>query len=167
MAFIEVDEPAMLDSTGQEIVDKLDAVKTAVTGLGTTLATDKANRDASNITDASAWRSAIGLNESTTTLTSAVSQVFRQYIKKLYNIVFCYIDINNLNTTTNTTIGFLPEGYRPYHNINHEIILISSQDESFKGYAHVSVKSTGEITYRALGTYTTTFGTINLVFPIN
>ena len=61
MAFIEVDEPAMLDSTGQEIVDKLDAVKTAVTGLGTTLATDKANRDASNITDASAWRSAIGV----------------------------------------------------------------------------------------------------------
>lgn len=119
------------------------------------------------VSDAEAFRNAIGLNESTTSLTSAVSQVYRQYIKKFYNIVFCYIDINNLNATTETTIGYLPEGFRPYHNFNHEIIVISSLDASFKGYAHVYVKTTGEITYRAQGSYSSTFATINLVYPIN
>ena len=36
MAFIEVDEPAMLDSTGQEIVDKLDAIKNAISPSAST-----------------------------------------------------------------------------------------------------------------------------------
>lgn len=150
----------MADTTGQSIAS-------AISGLGQTLGANKADIDGNNIASPSTFRQNIGLNESTTNLTSAVSQVYRQYIKKFYNIVFCYIDINNLNTTTETTIGYLPEGFRPYHNINHEIIVIGSSDASFKGYAHVYVKTTGEITYKSLGSYNATFSTINLVFPIN
>lgn len=63
MAYIEVTEPAMLDSTGQDIKDSIDALATALT-------TDKANRDASNVTNASAWRSAIGVHYVKTTATS-------------------------------------------------------------------------------------------------
>lgn len=44
----------MSDSTGQAIKNSIDALTTALT-------TEKANRDASNVTDASAWRSAIGV----------------------------------------------------------------------------------------------------------
>lgn len=40
MAFIEVDEPAMLDSTGQEIVDKLDDVKDAIDALTSAVTTE-------------------------------------------------------------------------------------------------------------------------------
>lgn len=162
------------DTTGQAIKSSIDtlakdtsaqAIASAITGLGSTLGANKADIDGGNIANPSAFRQNIGLNESTTNLTSAVSQVYRQYIKKFYNIVFCYIDINNLNTTTETTIGYLPQGYRPYHNFNHEIIVIGSSDASFKGYAHVYVKTTGEIAYKSLGSYSATFSTINLVFP--
>ena len=156
----EVTTPIITDTTGQSIAS-------AISGLGQLLGADKANIDGSNIANPSTFRQNIGLNESTTNLTSAVSQVYRQYIKKFYNIVFCYIDINNLNSMSGTTIGYLPEGFRPYHNFNHEIVVISSLDESFKGYAHVHVKTTGEITYKSLGNYSTTFSTINLVFPVN
>ena len=46
----------MSDSTGQAIKNSIDALTTALT-------TEKANRDASNVTDASAWMNAIGLNK--------------------------------------------------------------------------------------------------------
>ena len=61
MAYVEVDEPIVLDSTGQDIKDELTAIKSAVQGLGTALGSDKANIDGSNIVDASAFRSAIGV----------------------------------------------------------------------------------------------------------
>ena len=60
MAFIEVDEPAMLDSTGQDIKDELTAIKSAVQGLGTALGSDRALIDGSNIANPSTFRSNIG-----------------------------------------------------------------------------------------------------------
>ncbi len=59
MAYVEVDEPIVLDSTGQDIKDELTAIKNAVQGLGTALGSDKANIDGSNIVDTSAFRQAI------------------------------------------------------------------------------------------------------------
>ena len=60
MAFIEVDEPAMLDSTGQDIKDELTAIKSAVQGLGTALGSDRALIDGSNIADKATFRQNIG-----------------------------------------------------------------------------------------------------------
>lgn len=45
MAFIEVDEPAMLDSTGQEIVDKLDEIKDALTPMASGISFDNTGTD--------------------------------------------------------------------------------------------------------------------------
>lgn len=53
-AVTNISATGMSDTTGQAIV-------TAINGLGTTLGSDKANIDASNIVDASAWRNAIGV----------------------------------------------------------------------------------------------------------
>lgn len=111
MAFIEVDEPAMLDSTGQDIVDKLDAVKTAVTGLGTTLATDKANRDASNITDGSAWRSAIGLGAesiygvSTYQNDIGTARSIGSFNFQNYSNLRIYVYINSLSSSTRGVVN--------------------------------------------------------------
>ena len=58
-----VTSPIITDDTGQEI-------KTSINALAGALTTDKANRDASNVTDASAWRSAIGVHYVKTTATS-------------------------------------------------------------------------------------------------
>ena len=52
----------MSNTTGGDIKDAIDDNTTAITSLAASLGTDKANRDASNITDASAWRSAIGVD---------------------------------------------------------------------------------------------------------
>lgn len=63
MAYVEVDEPIVLDSTGQDIKDSLDDIKSAVQGLGTALGSDKANIDGSNIANPSAFRNAINVKE--------------------------------------------------------------------------------------------------------
>ena len=62
MAVMQVTEPAMLDSTGQDIKDSLDDIKSAVQGLGTTLGSDRALIDGSNIGDKATFRSNIGLD---------------------------------------------------------------------------------------------------------
>lgn len=45
MAFIELDEPAMLDSTGQEIVDKLDAIAGAISPAAANVTFDNTGTD--------------------------------------------------------------------------------------------------------------------------
>ena len=63
MAYVEVDEPIVLDSTGQDIKDELTAIKSAVQGLGTALGSDKANIDGSNIGDKATFRANIGASK--------------------------------------------------------------------------------------------------------
>lgn len=83
MAYVEVDEPIVLDSTGQDIKDSLDDIKSAVQGLGTALGSDRALIDGSNIVNPSAFRSNIGIytgqvvtdNDSTSVKTGAYYQV--------------------------------------------------------------------------------------------
>lgn len=71
MAYVEVDEPIVLDSTGQDIKDSLDDIKSAVQGLGTALGSDRALIDGSNIANPSAFRSNIGCEW--TSFTNAIS----------------------------------------------------------------------------------------------
>lgn len=169
MAYVEVDEPIVLDSTGQDIKDELTAIKSAVQGLGTALGSDRALIDGSNIGDKATFRQNIGLTTGTTelSLTIPASQVFRQYIKKQYGVVYLYLDINNFKSTTEQTVGYLPEGYRPYHRILHDVIVINANDISFKGYAHFVIQTTGEITLQMQGNYTYPFCTLDISFPIS
>ena len=62
MAYVEVDEPIVLDSTGQDIKNELTAIKSAVQGLGTALGADKANISGDNIADKATFRQNIGAN---------------------------------------------------------------------------------------------------------
>ena len=119
------------------------------------------------VSDAEAFRSAIGLTTNTTTLTSPVSQIYYQHIEKKNDVVYLYIDINNLNTTTDTFIGNIPSGYRPQHKINYEALVIASSDASFKGHAHISIQANGNISYKSLGSYSQSFTTINIAYPVN
>lgn len=63
MAYVEVDEPIVLDSTGQDIKDELTAIKSAVQGLGTALGSDRALIDGSNIGDKATFRNNIGASK--------------------------------------------------------------------------------------------------------
>jgi hypothetical protein len=117
------------------------------------------------IADPAAFRTAIGLTSSTTELTSPASQIFRQFIKNHYGVVYLYLDINSFTSTTAQTIGYLPDGYRPFHQILKEVIVISADDDSFKGYAHFTIRPTGEITLQMQGSYTHPFCTLDVVFP--
>jgi hypothetical protein len=156
----EVRSPIITDDTGQSIAS-------AISGLGSTLGSDKANIDGSNIVNPSAFRQNIGLTTSTTTLTNPVSQVYAQHITKKNDVVYLYIDINNLNTTTEVVIGTIPSGFRPQHRINYEALVISSSNASFKGYAHINIQTNGNISYKSLGSYSGSFTTINVVYPVN
>lgn len=94
MAFIEVDEPAMLDSTGQGIKDELTAIKSAVQGLGTALGSDKANISGDNIADKATFRSNIGLQRNTPTITASGSNVIAfSSIAQIGNLVGGSIEI--------------------------------------------------------------------------
>ena len=62
MAYVEVDEPIVLDSTGQDIKDSLDDIKSAVQGLGTALGADKANISGDNIASPATFRQNIGVD---------------------------------------------------------------------------------------------------------
>ena len=117
------------------------------------------------IADPAAFRTAIGLTSSTTELTTPASQIFRQFIKRQNGIVYLYLDINNFTSTTAQTIGYLPDGYRPYHRILADVIVINANDNSFKGYAHFVIQTTGEITLQMQGSYTYPFCTLNVVYP--
>lgn len=83
MAYVEVDEPIVLDSTGQDIKDELTAIKSAVQGLGTALGSDKANISGDNIASPATFRQNIGIytgqvvtdNDSTSVKTGAYYQV--------------------------------------------------------------------------------------------
>lgn len=167
MAYVEVDEPIVLDSTGQDIKDSLDDIKSAVQGLGTALGSDKANISGDNIASPATFKQNIGLTTSTATLTSPSGLIFRQFIKNHYGVVYLYLDINNFTSTTAQTIGYLPEGYRPFHQILKEVIVISADNDSFKGYAHFTIRPTGEITLQMQGSYTHSFCTLDVSFPIS
>lgn len=145
----------------------LQSIAAAITGLGTALGSDKANISGDNIADPSTFRNNIGLTTSTTTLTNPVSQIYAQHITKKNDVVYLYIDINNLNTTTEVIIGTIPSGFRPLHRINYEALVIASSDASFKGYAHINIQTNGNISYKSLGSYTGSFTTINVVYPVN
>lgn len=171
----DISSTGISDSTGQAINNtlgtlgkdtSLQGIITAINALGTLLGSDKANISGDNIADKSTFRTNIGLTTNTTTLTNPVSQVYAQHITKKNDVVYLYIDINNLNTTTEVIIGRIPSGYRPQHRINYEALVIASSDASFKGYAHINIQTNGNISYKSLGSYTGTFTTINVVFPI-
>ena len=145
----------------------LQSIAAAITGLGTALGNDKANISGNNIVDPNTFRNNIGLTTSTTTLTSPVSQIFRQFIKNHYGVVYLYLDINNYTSTTAQIIGYLPVGYRPYHRILTDVIVINANDNSFKGYAHFVIQPTGEITLQMQGSYTYPFCTLDISFPVS
>ena len=95
MAYVEVDEPIVLDSTGQDIKDELTAIKSAVQGLGTALGSDRALIDGSNIGNKGVFRDAIGI----TPVYNSVKQItvkagspytvsFRHQYKTLFLIGF-------------------------------------------------------------------------------
>ena len=164
------------DSTGQAINNtlgtlgkdtSLQGIISAISGLGHTLGSDKANISGDNIASPSTFRQNIGLTTNTTTLTNPISQVYAQHITKKNDVVYLYIDINNLNTTTEVIIGTLPSGYRPLHRINYEALVIDSSNASFKGYAHINIQTNGNISYKSLGSYTGSFTTINVSYPVN
>lgn len=69
MAYVEVDEPIVLDSTGQDIKDSLDDIKSAVQGLGTALGSDRALIDGSNIANPSTFRQNIGAQATINSIT--------------------------------------------------------------------------------------------------
>ena len=73
MAYVEVDEPIVLDSTGQDIKDELTAIKSAVQGLGTALGSDRALINGSNIADKGTFREAIGMQFTPTTAVTSTS----------------------------------------------------------------------------------------------
>lgn len=143
------------------------SIASAISGLGATLGSDKANINGDNIVNPSAFRNNIGLTTSTTTLTNPISQVYAQYIEKKNDVVYLYIDINNLNTTTETIIANIPVGFRPQHRINYEALVIAASDASFKGYAHINIQTNGNISYKSLGSYTGSFTTINIAYPVD
>lgn len=64
----EVTSPIMTDDTGQSIAS-------AITALGSTLGSDKANIDGSNIANPSAFRSAIGAQAATTATSGVCTSV--------------------------------------------------------------------------------------------
>ena len=150
----------MSNTTGQSIAS-------AISGLGATLGADKANISGDNIANPSAFRQNIGLTTSTTELTSPVSQIYRQFIKNHYGVVYLYLDIYNYTPTTANTIGYLPVGFRPYHRILVDVIVVNGNDNSFKGYAHFVIQPTGEITLQMQGNYTYLFCTLDVSFPIS
>lgn len=131
------------------------------------LSGNRALINGSNIADKETFRQNIGLTTSTTTLTNPVSQVYAQHITKKNDVVYLYVDINNLNTTTEVVIGNIPSGYRPLHRINYEALVIASSDASFKGYAHINIQTNGNISYKSLGSYTGSFTTINIAYPVD
>lgn len=79
MAYVEVDEPIVLDSTGQDIKDELTAIKSAVQGLGTALGSDRALIDGSNIGSPSTFRSAINAQEKISSNTATVTLSTSKY----------------------------------------------------------------------------------------
>ena len=148
------------DTTGQSIAS-------AISGLGATLGSDKANISGDNIVSPTTFRNNIGLTTSTTELTSPASQIYGQFIKNHYGVVYLYLDIYNYMSTTANTIGYLPVGFRPYHRILADVIVVNGNDDSFKGYAHFAIQPTGEITLKMQGNYTYPFCTLDISFPIS
>lgn len=146
------------DTTGQSIA-------TAISGLATSLGSDRALIDGSNIANPSAFRQNIGLTKSSTTLGSVISNVFRQDITKDLDWVCVYVELLGVTATSSTTVGVLPEGYRPTHRIMQELIVINSSTARFIGYAHADIQPTGTISITMNASYNDTFCTINAVFP--
>ena len=110
MAYVEVDEPIVLDSTGQDIKDELTAIKSAVQGLGTALGSDKANIDGSNIANPSTFRENIGANASifgsnfTATVATGINLNTTVYTKALTAGI--YVVTSTITFQTETSAEF-------------------------------------------------------------
>ena len=99
MAYVEVDEPIILNETGQDIKNSLDDIKSAVQGLGTALGSDKANIDGSNIANPSAFRQAIG-----------VDAIFIEGVTKISGLPTFAANSANAVTIDVTKSGYTPKG---------------------------------------------------------
>ena len=141
MAYVEVDEPIVLDSTGQDIKDELTAIKSAVQGLGTALGSDKANISGDNIASPATFRQNIGLSVSTTT-TGTNGGVLRKYD--------CVVQLkfDNANVTNR---GSIPSDYRPNARILTSCVLKKlSTNKWYQGM--ISIDTTGGFTIYYMNT---------------
>lgn len=101
---------------------------------------------------------------STSTLSNTVSAVLYSQVRKVINTVSLYVELNNFTSTSVTTIGTLPTGYRPNHRILSDVIVIKNTGDTFKGYAHVEIGVDGSVKVNNLGSYTDCFATIVVTF---
>lgn len=108
---------AVTDGTVQSTNTAIDALTSAVQGLGTTLGSDKANISGDNIADKATFRSNIGLVTDAHSETGTYNYSYAKY----GNIVFVYVDTiasRAWGAYETLYIGTLPQGYRPTTNIN-------------------------------------------------
>lgn len=101
MAYVEVDEPIVLDSTGQDIKDSLNDIKSAVQGLGTALGADKANISGDNIANPSAFRTNLGFKSTILSGTTGNS-LYNGFYYGDINVSFSTTKIQSLTITTTT-----------------------------------------------------------------
>ena len=149
----------MADTTGQSIAS-------AITALGSTLGSDKANIDGYNIANPSAFRQNIGLNVTSGTLTNLDSHVYYSEIKKTANQVILYVEMYNFTNQTETIVASIPEAFRPSHRIMFDCLVLSPNADALRGYARGSVTDAGNITYRNLGNYANGFASFTLTWFI-
>lgn len=127
------------DTTGQSIAS-------AISGLGTTLGANKADIDGGNIVNPSAFRSAIGI-EPTSTTTGTNGGTVRRW----GNIVSI-----NFQGTTGTNIGSVPSGYRPQTTAERTIVYVEKYNGSTltnRYYALLAVESNGNISCSYASSY--------------
>ena len=161
-----VTSPMMLDSTGQDIKDSLDDIKSAVQGLGTALGSDRALIDGSNIANPSAFKTNIGLNTQSYNLINPVTQVYYSSLQKKDNLVILYVEMYNFASQTLTTIATLPSDCIPSHRQMFDCIVLNANGDEFKGVARGAVNNNGAIVYQNLGNYAATFASFTVVYFI-
>ena len=137
MAYVEVDEPIVLDSTGQDIKDELTAIKSAVQGLGTALGSDRALIDGSNIGNKATFRanieaSKVSINEySVTDTTNAQGFIVTGYEFNKY-----LLSAKVLDNSTN----FIR--YSLFRASQQNKVVVMCLDDNMNGVANTSVTVT-------------------------
>lgn len=144
----------------------LQSIATAISGLGTTLGSSKANISGDNIANPSAFRSNIGLNVTSGSLTNPDSHVYYSELKRTANQVILYIEMYNFTNQTETIIGSIPEAFRPSHRIMFDCLVLSPNVDALRGYARGSITPAGNITYQNLGNYANGFASFTLTWFI-
>ena len=132
-----VTSPIITDDTGQAIKNSMDALTTALT-------TEKANRDASNVTNASAWRSAIGWRDSSKIINTTYGTLT---LMKSGNIVTIRWQGNSTAIPNDTVIYEGQTAIRSSTTITFDIAI--SQNK--RGYIAITSSSTANGSVTATG----------------